>query len=74
MNQTREQKIIKDFGERLKKIRDEKKLSTRALADLAELDFGNINEIENGKVNPTLTTIMILAESLGIDPCLFLSK
>ena len=74
MNQTREQKIIKDFGERLKKIRDEKKSSTRALADLAELDFGNINEIENGKVNPTLTTIMILAESLGIDPCLLLSK
>jgi len=59
---------MKDFGERLKTIRNEKKLSLRALADIAEMDFGNINEIETGKVNPSLTTIVFLANALKIDP------
>ena len=53
MDSAREKKIMKEFGERLKKIRTEKKLSTRALADLAEMDFGNINEMENGKIIPS---------------------
>lgn len=73
MDQGREQKIMKDFGERLKKFRMEKKLSLRALADIADLDFGNINEIENGKINPSLTTIVLLAEALEIDTALLLS-
>lgn len=64
---------MKDFGERLKKFRMEKKLSLRALADIADLDFGNINEIENGKINPSLTTIVLLAEALEIDTALLLS-
>ena len=68
MDHGREQKIIKDFGERLKKFRTDKKLSLRALADIAEMDFGNINEIENGKINPSLTTIVLLAEALQIHP------
>lgn len=74
MDQGREEKIMKEFGERLKKIRTEKKLSTRALADIAEMDFGNINEIENGKINPSLTTIVLLAEALEIDPAVLFSK
>ena len=68
MDQSREKKILKEFGERLKKIRTDKKLSTRSLADIAEMDFGNINEIENGKINPSLISIIALAEALGIDP------
>lgn len=68
MDHGREQKILKDFGESLKKFRTDKKLSLRALADIAEMDFGNINEIENGKINPSLTTIVLLAEALEIDP------
>ena len=73
MDHGREQKIIKEFGERLKNIRNSQKLSLRALADIAELDFGNISEIENGKINPSLTTIVFLAQALGIDPGEFFS-
>lgn len=75
MDSSREEKIIKDFGKRLKKARTDKKLSIRALADIADMDFGNISEIETGKVNPSLTTIVLLAEALEIDPvALFPSK
>lgn len=67
MDQRQDEKIIKDFGENLKKIRMDKGLSIRALADIAELNFGNIGDIELGKVNPTLTTIVALAVALGVD-------
>lgn len=72
MDSSREMKIIKEFGKRLKKARTDKKLSVRALADIADMDFGNISEIETGKVNPSLTTIVLLAEALGINPCTLL--
>jgi len=52
----------------LKKARTAKGLSLRALADTADLDFGNINEIENGKINSSLTTIVLLAEALEVSP------
>jgi transcriptional regulator with XRE-family HTH domain len=68
MEYGREQEIIKEFGKKLKEFRDEIHLSTRQLADKAGLDYGNINEIENGKKNPTLTTIVLLAEALEIHP------
>lgn len=67
MNRNRDEKIIKDFGKNLKNIRKAKKLSTRALGDLADVDFSLINRIELGKVNPTLTTILVLAGALKID-------
>jgi transcriptional regulator with XRE-family HTH domain len=66
MDHGREQKIIKEFGERLKDARMTNNLSLRDLAAKADLDYGNINEIENGKINPSLTTVVILAEALGI--------
>lgn len=74
MDQAREQKIIKEFGERLKKFRSAKKISLRALADIADMNYGNISDIENAKVNPTLTTIVLLAEALEIDPADFFTK
>ena len=72
MDQGREKIIMKEFGENLKKLRKEKKLSTRTLANIAEMDFGNINEIENGKINPSLITIVALAEALEIEAALLL--
>ena len=73
MDSAREKKILKEFGERLKKLRMERDLSIRALALNADLDFGNINEIERGKINPSLITILALAEGLEVDPCNLLS-
>ena len=72
MDQGREKIIMKEFGENLKKLRKEKNWSTRTLANIAEMDFGNINEIENGKINPSLITIVALAEALEIEAALLL--
>lgn len=66
MNSTRNEKILKKFGKNLEKIRNEKNLSLRKLADNADVDFSQIHRIEKGKSNPTLTMIIVLAEALGI--------
>lgn len=68
MNRNRDKKIIRDFGKNLKTIRKSKKLSIRKLADIADVDFSQVHRIEKGESNPTLTTIMVLADALEVDP------
>ncbi|MDP4256332.1 MAG: helix-turn-helix transcriptional regulator [Bacteroidota bacterium] len=67
MDQSREKTIIKDFAQRLKKIRLQRKLSLRQLADAADMNFGNIHEMEKGNINPSLTTVVFLAEALQVE-------
>lgn len=66
MNSTRNEKVLKKFGKHLEKIRTEKKLSLRKLADIADVDFSQIHRIEKGESNPTLTMLLALAEALNI--------
>jgi len=68
MDQVREKALMKQFGENLKKIRNERNLTVRALADLADMDYTNISNIENGQSNPSMTTVIFLAEALQVDP------
>ena len=68
MDQAREKILMTQFGENLKKFRNERNLSVRALADLADMDYTNISNIENGQSNPSMTTVIFLAEALQVDP------
>lgn len=68
MNNTRDEKILRRFGNNLKTIRKTRKLSLRKLADIADVDFSQIHRIEKGESNPTLTMIFALAEALDIKP------
>lgn len=56
------------FAKRLTALRIEKDLSIRALANQAGLEFSQVQRIEKGKVNPALTTIIALANGLGVHP------
>lgn len=68
MNNTRNERILKRFGKHLEKLRTDKKLSLRKLADIADVDFSQIHRIEKGESNPTLTMIIALSEALEITP------
>ncbi len=68
MNTNRNAKILKEFGKNLQKLRKEKKLSIRGLANLADVDFSTVRRVENGESNPTLTTILAFAEALEVEP------
>lgn len=56
----------KKLGENLKKLRESKDLSQGDLADKLEVDRAYISNIENGRMNPTLSTLEKIAKALGI--------
>lgn len=68
MDQEREDKILKIIGEKLRIARENKGLSLRDAGDLAEMSYNNIHDIERGLTNPSITTVIFLAEALGMNP------
>ncbi|HMP85184.1 MAG TPA: helix-turn-helix transcriptional regulator [Candidatus Paceibacterota bacterium] len=56
----------KKLGENLKKIRIKKDITQTSLAETLGVDKSFISNIENGKTNPTLSTIANLAQALGV--------
>lgn len=68
MDSLQKKRLKREFGKSLRKIRLEKKLSQRALAAEADMEHKHIQRIEAGEVNPTMTTIITLADALGVDP------
>ncbi|MCM8570295.1 helix-turn-helix domain-containing protein [Gramella jeungdoensis] len=60
--------FLKHFGVNFGKIRHRKKLSFRSLSHKCDLDYADLNKIEKGKRNITLSTIIELAKGLEIHP------
>lgn len=58
--------INERFGERVKKLREKKKMSQLSLAQKAKLDLTTINEIESGNRDPMLRTIWKIANALDV--------
>ncbi|MCK9631052.1 MAG: helix-turn-helix domain-containing protein [Methanoregula sp.] len=56
------------FGKILQEERKAKKISQEKLAKLTGLDRTFISLIENGKRNPSFTTILKICSALEIDP------
>lgn len=55
----------KKLGENLKKIRLSKGIKQVEIARTLGVDRSFVSNIENGKTNPTLSTIASLAKALG---------
>ena len=53
-------------GLNLQRIRSKKDISSGDIAKELDASRGFIRKIENGKTNPTLTTIAKLAKSVGV--------
>jgi len=56
----------KKLGENLKKFRIQKNITQTEIANTLGVDRSFVSNIENGKTNPTLSTIASLAKSLDI--------
>lgn len=59
---------LEQFGVHLAKLRKKKGLSMRELATRCDIDYAKISKLENNKANITLTTLIELAEGLGVHP------
>lgn len=54
------------LGQRVRALRTERGLSTRALAAVVGVTSGFISQIENGQVTPSLATLFRLTAELGV--------
>ncbi|MCE9621002.1 MAG: helix-turn-helix transcriptional regulator [Actinomycetia bacterium] len=60
-------KTTTEFGHRVRARRERRGLSQMALAELAEVHFTYISDIERGVRNPSLITMVKLAAALDTD-------
>jgi len=55
-----------EFGEKIKKMRQSKGLSQSDVANKLGADKSFMSNLENGRKNPTLKTILKLAKALSV--------
>lgn len=58
--------IKKRFGERVRKLREQRGLTQEQLADKAGMHFTYVGQIERGVRNPSLVNIEKLARALNV--------
>lgn len=59
--------LEKKFGAKLAYIRKSKKLSQMKLADIVDMNFNYIGQIERGEANVTIHTMKVLADALQVE-------
>jgi transcriptional regulator with XRE-family HTH domain len=60
------------FGDRLRELREERKLSRQELADLAGMKDGGVRDLEQGVNKPRWGSVIALAAALEVDVAEFL--
>lgn len=58
--------INKKLGSNIREIRQQKHLTQEEVAYKAKLDYSYINQIENGKRNPSMDAVERIAKALGV--------
>lgn len=58
--------IIKALGDRVRELRNNKKLSMEKLAELSGIDYRQLSYIELGQTDPSLSTLYALCSGLEI--------
>lgn len=56
------------FGQTVRRIRKDKKISMQKLAHQADIELSQVYRIETGKINPKLSTILNIARALEVSP------
>ncbi|HPG05293.1 MAG: helix-turn-helix transcriptional regulator [Saprospiraceae bacterium] len=66
MTKVRNETILKDFGRHLATLRKNKGLTQEDLANVADISLSQVSRIERGVINPTLSTLVDIANALEI--------
>lgn len=59
--------IEKRFGAKLAYVRKSKKISQMKLAEIVDMNFNYIGQIERGEANVTIKTMCVLANALDVE-------
>ena len=60
---------LREVGRRIRALRDERGWGAGRLAEHSGLHWTYVREVEQGKRNISVTTLLKLARGLGVDPC-----
>jgi transcriptional regulator with XRE-family HTH domain len=66
--QHRNDAVIKQLGSRIREERLKAGLSQQEFADICNLELSQINRIELGKINTSVSHLFLIAEKLGVTP------
>lgn len=61
------QDVEKRFGAKLAYVRKSQKLSQMKLAEIVDMNFNYIGQIERGEANVTIKTMHTLADALNVE-------
>ncbi len=67
MNNVRDNSLLIAFGLHLQALRKAKGFTLQELANEADVELSQIHRIEKGKINPTLSTLFMIAKAFGIE-------
>ena len=67
MKHSRDQEVIKAFGLKVRSIRLSMGWTQEELANESNLEISQINRIELGKINTSISHAAIIARALGIE-------
>jgi transcriptional regulator with XRE-family HTH domain len=57
---------VERLGKRLRQLREERNLSQERLAEDAKLATKHLQDMEHGRTNPTVASLVGLARALGV--------
>lgn len=60
--------LLKEFGQQVKNIRLSKKLTQVEVSTAMGRDQQSLQRVESGRVNPSLSYLLELAQALQVDP------
>lgn len=64
--QYRDEEVISNIGARIRDIRVSKNISQQHLADLCDVDLSQINRIELGKINTSVSILFLISKKLNV--------
>ena len=68
MKYYRDDKILKKFGQKVRAVRKSKNVSQEDLAFECGLEYSQINRIELGKINTSISHLFLIAKALKVKP------
>lgn len=66
MKNAKDNKVLRAFGKKLKKLRLKKEMSTREFANTADIAHSQVWVLESGKGDPSLSTLLKIAAALDV--------
>lgn len=68
MQNVKDNLFITSFGEKLRDVRKQRKMTQEQLAFEADIPISQVGRIERGEVNTTISTVSTLAKALKVHP------